>query len=126
MKRIILGEHTGLTWECQLTDFGSHFVQQIDGSVPTIFKEVCIGDYCWIGNRTTVQPGTRLPNRTIVASNSLLNKDYTRTLAPHSLIGGMPARLLREGLTRIYDVEEERALLQRHRPTPPTPTPSSE
>lgn len=111
-RRISIGYMTDITWQCQVTDYGSHLVMDCEtGWVSTIYREVEIGDYCWIGNRTTVQLGTRLPNRTIVASNSLLNKNYTAMgLQSYSLIGGQPAKLLKTGVMRIYDRQKESEL----------------
>lgn len=115
-KHIVFGQHTDLTWQCQCMDFNSHFVRELSGGViSTIFKPVMIGDYCWIGNRTTIMPGTKLPNRTIVASNSLLNKDYTQKIEPYTLIAGQPAKPVKTGVARIYDVEMECELMAHFR-----------
>jgi acetyltransferase-like isoleucine patch superfamily enzyme len=103
MKSVKIGKNSSVTWQCQLMDYNSHFIQLADGSIPTIYKSVVIGDYCWVGNRTSIQPGTKLPNRTIVTSNSLLNKDYTSTIEKYCLIGGQPAKLLRSNVKRIYE-----------------------
>lgn len=112
-KRITIGAMVGVTWQCQITDFASHFVMDCKtGRVRTVFRDVVIGDYCWIGNRSTVQPGTYLPDHTIVGSNSLLNKDYIKMgIQPYSLIGGQPARLVKTDLTRIFNKQKEAELL---------------
>lgn len=104
MEKIEIGSHTDLTWECQMTDFASHpIIDKISGDIHPMTSPIYIGEYCWIGNRTTIMPGTNLPNRTIVASNSLLNKNYIQKgLKPYSLIGGIPAVTLRENIERIY------------------------
>lgn len=116
-RHVILGEHTGLTWQCQLMDYNSHFIQQPDGSIPSIYKDVIIGNYCWIGNRTTIMPGTHLPDSTIVASNSLLNKNYVNLIEPYSLIAGQPAKVVRTNIRRIYDSDLEKALNYHYRKT---------
>ena len=111
-RHIKIGKHSGLTWETQTTDFNSHFIEDCNtNQIYPIVKEVAIGDYCWIGNRTTVMPGTKLPDRGIVTSNSLLNKDYTSSIPSYSLIGGIPAKLLRTNVRRIYELDRERDLL---------------
>lgn len=115
-SHIKVGRRCDLTWESQTMDFNSHLTEKvIGGGISQIIKNIEIGDYCWIGNRTTVMPGTRLPRRTIVASNSLLNKDYTTSVESCSLIGGMPARLLRTEIRRIYDLNRERLLINEQR-----------
>lgn len=113
-RRISVGEFSDITWQCQVTDYNSHFIMDCNTHrVNTIFREVVLGDYCWIGNRTTIQPGTRLPDRTIVASNSLLNKDYiTKGIRPYSMIGGQPAKLIKTDVMRIYNRKKESVLLE--------------
>lgn len=104
-KNVEIGEYSEITWDCQVTDFASHPIKdKKKGVYRNLFRPVKIGDYCWIGNRTTIQPGTHLPNRIIVASNSILNKDYIALgLQSYSLIGGMPARLIRNNVERNYE-----------------------
>lgn len=111
-KHIVLGRHSDLTWRCQMMDFNSHFIIRKNNEVKSIFNPVIIGDYCWIGNQTTIMPATKLPDRVIVTSNSLLNKDYTKFIPSESLIGGQPAKLIAEGLKRIYNAETESLLFR--------------
>lgn len=93
--------------ETQLFDSNFHFMEKVDapGYYP-ISRPVIIGSYCWIGNRTTINPGSVLPDYTTVASNSLVNKDFS-FLNPNSIIGGIPAKLIREGWTRVWDTKRE-------------------
>ena len=104
-KKVEIGDYSEITWDCQVTDFGSHPIKDREtGSYRNLFLPVRIGNYCWIGNRTTIQPGTKLPNRVIVASNSILNKDYIKMgIQPYSLIGGMPAKLIRNNVESNYE-----------------------
>lgn len=106
-KEIRIGKHVDLTWDTQVTDFKSHpILNMATHKVSTLFSPVVIGDYCWIGNRTTIQPGTVLPDRTIVASNSLLNKNYIEMgVRPYSLLAGSPAKVRATDVARIYSNE---------------------
>jgi acetyltransferase-like isoleucine patch superfamily enzyme len=108
-NNVSIGEKVRLAWESQVTDFNFHYIEQIEKqSISNIYKKVQIGNYCWIGNRTSIMPGTVLPNRTIVASNSLLNKNYIEQgIESYSLIGGIPAKLIAKGMKRIYSRENE-------------------
>ncbi|MDM1376770.1 acyltransferase [Myroides marinus] len=107
-KSIVFGKMTELTWESQITDFNSHFIVDLESNkILSIVKPISIGEYCWIGNRSSIMPGTILPNRVIVASNSLLNKNYDEVIKPFSIIGGMPAKLLACNKQRIYSQENE-------------------
>lgn len=112
-SEIFIGNKTDITWESQVTDFNFHFIEDMNRKeIFNLSRPIEIGEYCWIGNRTTIMPGTKLPNRTIVASNSLLNKDYISIgIEPYSLIGGIPAKLLKKGVKRIYSKENEQLLM---------------
>jgi acetyltransferase-like isoleucine patch superfamily enzyme len=100
---ISIGKEVDVTWDCQVTDFSSHPMRnKKTGDIHPMTKPVVIGDYCWIGNRTTVMPGTILPERIIVASNSLINKNYIEIgIKAFSVIGGIPAKLLNTDIERI-------------------------
>jgi acetyltransferase-like isoleucine patch superfamily enzyme len=111
-KKIEVGKRSEITWESQIMDYNYHFIEHIESNtIPNISRPVKIGNYCWIGNRTTIMPGTVLPDRIIVTSNSLLNKDYiAKGLKSYSLIGGMPAKLIATGYKRVYSRENEKIL----------------
>ena len=106
---IVIGKSSRITWECQVTDYGSHYIMEKNANqVSSISYPVIIGDYCWIGNRTTIMPRTLLPNRVIVASNSLLIKNYVEMgIKEYTMIGGSPAKLIKENVFRIYKKENE-------------------
>lgn len=101
------GRYIRVAHETQVFDSNFHFMERVDapGYYP-ISRPVSIGSYCWIGNRCTVGPGTILPDYTTVASNSLVGKDFSK-LNPYSIIGGIPAKLIREGWTRVWDTKRE-------------------
>lgn len=111
-KRIVIGKLSGITWESQITDYNSHYIEDVNTrKISVIQKSVVIGNNCWIGNRTSIMPGTVLPDWTIVGSNSLLNKNYKSLgLNSYSLIAGVPAKLIGTGYKRIYDREFEKRL----------------
>lgn len=102
-----LGNSIRIAHETQIFDTNFHFMEKVDspGYYP-ISKPISIGSFSWIGNRSTISPGTVLPDYTIVASNSLVNKDFS-ILNPYSIIGGIPAKFIREGWTRVWDTERE-------------------
>lgn len=101
------GKSIRVAHETQVFDTNFHFMEKVDtpGYYP-ISKPISIGNFSWIGNRTTIGPGSILPDYTIVASNSLVNKDFS-ILNPYSTIGGIPAKFIREGWTRVWDTERE-------------------
>lgn len=106
-KEIEIGAQTGISWECQLFDTNMHYMTDSLGNVN---NKGCIriGNYCWIGNRCTIQKGSIIPDETVVASNSIVNKDFTKY--PSGILAGSPARLIRTGYKRIIDYNIERNL----------------
>lgn len=102
-NEISLGYNSALTHRCQVYDTHYHSIAYLnEGIIPDIDRPVTIGKYCWVCNTSTISPGTVLPDYTIVASNSVVNKDFS-SLEPYSLIGGIPAKFLKQGLIRVWD-----------------------
>lgn len=98
--------------EVQIMDCDFHYLRdRISGQIKPISSPIRIGSCCWIGNRTSVMGGTILPDFTIVGSNSLINRDYSKIIESYSLIVGSPAKLIRENVERLsfvdYDLERE-------------------
>lgn len=52
---------------------------------------VVIGDDCWIGANATILSGVHIGRGSIVASNSVVN----RNVPSYSIVGGIPARIIR-------------------------------
>lgn len=105
-EKIILGDYVRIAYETQLLD--SIFHQLIDLTTDTkkpITAPIHIGNYNWIGNRSTIMKGTITPDHCIIGSNSLCNKDYSN-LGKHILIGGIPAKLLNTDIARDWKGEQ--------------------
>lgn len=114
-KYISIGKKSSMAFNTNVTDSNSHYsVNMKDGSVGYQRKPVVIGDFNWIGNNTSIKPGCRTPHHTIVAASySVLTKDYTQSLAPYCIIGGCPAKLLKDNVSRVWDVKKEAELLEK-------------
>ena len=67
---------------------------------------VYIGDYCWIGNNTTIGKGCILPSNTIVAARSLVSKDYTE-YGENCFLAGSPATLKSKNVSFLFNIELE-------------------
>lgn len=106
---ITIGDWFRITAESQIFDTGFHHIRDLNtGKVARLSGSGTIGDHCWVGNRTTVMRGTVLPNGCIVASNSLINKDYVKMgVKPNSLLAGSPAKVVAEGKARVFNPREE-------------------
>ena len=106
-KRIQLGSYVRVSWESQIFDSNFHYTRNVTtGEIAPIDKDVIIGNNVWIGNRVTINKGTVLPDHTIVASNSLCNKDYSKAGKQYITLAGMPAKIVAEGNERIFETLE--------------------
>ena len=111
-KSIVIGANCRLTHRCQILDSNFHFIADFDnGYIKKYSKPIVIGKSCWICNSTTIAAGAKIPDYTIVASNSLVNKDMSN-IPPESCIGGMPAKYLRSGLRRVNSKNLENEIWQ--------------
>lgn len=109
-KSVSIGDKSWITHRCQVIDSNFHFIADFEkGSVKKYSQPISIGNSCWICNSTTIAAGSTIPDFTIVASNSLVNRDMSN-IPPESLIGGIPAKFLRSGLRRIYSKSFEKEI----------------
>ena len=113
IKKITIGEQTRIAFESQIIDSDFHFTYNLEErKVKPREREIIIGAYNWIGNRTTISKGTRTKPFTIVASSSIINRDYTKNKEEFVVLGGQPARLIANNIRRIYPLDLENKLVQ--------------
>lgn len=55
-------------------------------------NRVTIGHDVWIGHGATVLPGVTVGNGAVIGAGAVVSKD----VAPYTIVGGVPARLIRE------------------------------
>ncbi len=103
---IVIGSNVQISWQCQISDTNFHYILDEERMVSRRNKSVHIGENVWVGNRVTINPGSVVPNDSVVACNTLLNKDYSSE-GTKILLGGVPARKIKSGITRLYNKKEE-------------------
>ncbi|MBT63398.1 MAG: hypothetical protein CML13_09335 [Puniceicoccaceae bacterium] len=105
-KHVSIGSNNRIAWECQIIDTTFHFIRQIeDKRVLPRDGAIRIGNNNWIGNRCSIMKGAVTPNFCIVAGASLCNKKYD--IPEYSLLAGSPAKLMKTGIYRVLDDEED-------------------
>lgn len=110
---ITISDNISIGWECQIMDSDFHFIRNIKTNEIRVRKnKVLIGKNVWIGNRTSLVKGCNLPDYTIVASNSLCNKDYSKEKKNYITIAGTPAKIVTEGYERIFESLEPELIKQ--------------
>ena len=107
-NKIVLKSFVRVGFQVQFIDNTIHQLLDLSANKELPFSApIYLNDYNWIGNRTPIMKNTQTPKNCIVASNSLLNKDYNK-FGENILIGGIPAKLLKENISRDWDGEQER------------------
>lgn len=84
-----------------------------------VFGKVVIEDWCYIGAHSQIMPGVTIGEGSLVAAGSVV----TKSIPPHSVVGGNPAKVLctindylernieYNTHTKGMDVEQKRKLL---------------
>ncbi len=104
---IVFGDYARIGFESQVMDSNFHqMINTVTGEKLGMTGKIRIGNYNYFGNRISVMQHTETPDYCTVASNSVCNKDYTN-LGSNILIGGIPARLLRENIARDWAHEKK-------------------
>lgn len=98
-EKIVIGDNSRVAWESIILDTDFHSTIDIStGKHSSITKPIHIGRNNWIGIRCFVMKGTETPDFCIASAYSLVNKRFE--IPNYSLIGGIPAKFLKEGLYR--------------------------
>lgn len=118
-ERLYIGSNTSIGAETHISDTDHHYVIDVKThKVPKNFAPVIIGNFNWFGSNSYIKKGTVTPDYLIVASPfSMLSKDYT-SLPPYSVVAGCPARVVKQGIRRLYNFKEERNIQHFFRQNP--------
>ena len=98
-KGIDIGNDVTLGWNVNIRDNDGHtIIDQTSGEISES-KEVKIGNHVWLCSYTDVLKGSTVPDESVVAYRSLVTKGFDK---PHVLIGGVPAKVLKENVRWEY------------------------
>jgi maltose O-acetyltransferase len=89
--RILVGRDTFIGPQVMIVTSVHEFGPGGEVARQPAYRDVRIGDRCWIGARATILPGVSIGDGTVVAAAALVTKDCE----PGALYGGVPARRLR-------------------------------
>jgi acetyltransferase-like isoleucine patch superfamily enzyme len=105
--KISLGSFVQCGSETQFIDTNFHsMINTQTGVRYPMSAPIDISDYVYIGSRVMIMKHTVIPSYFTIASNSLTNKNYT-SLGRNTLIGGLPAKLIKENISRDWEGERE-------------------
>lgn len=107
-KKVIFGpKPTIITGDHRIDIVGKYVIDVTDDEkLPEQDAPVTIEDGCWIGANVTILKGVTLGRGCVVAAGAVVTKSYP----PYSIIGGVPARLIKMRFTPKEIEEHERIL----------------
>ncbi|WP_198012030.1 hypothetical protein [Gillisia sp. CAL575] len=112
-QKISLGINLRTAWDVQIIDTNFHYtIDSRSKEVASKQKQIIIGDDCWLANRSSLMKGAILPDKTVVASNSIVNKEFKVPEEQDSLvIGGSPAKIIGYNISRLRLTGEHEMVL---------------
>lgn len=115
-NNITIGDYARITFGCQVRDTNFHyFLDTSKMIIPQRRGKISIGAACWIGNHCVVTKGAKIPDYSLTAQGSLLNKDYLKLnegVDEPLFLVGTPAKIKGKGLKKIMIQHHERQIDQ--------------
>jgi len=108
-ETIVIGANLRTAWDVQIIDTNFHYSKNsVSNEVFQKQAPIIIGKDCWIANRSSLMKGAKIPDGTIVASNSVVNKQFNIPINENSIfIGGAPAKIIGFNISRMLLTGEE-------------------
>ena len=91
---VTIGSHVNLAQGITITALNPNFEdksQRIDDQGVST-DPVIVGDDIWIGANAVILPGVSIGHHSVVAAGAVVTKD----VPPHSLVAGVPAKIIKE------------------------------
>lgn len=95
-KKIVFGRNIQFSWDCLIMDSDTHQIRGEEGNIINENKDIIFGDKIWIGCRTTILKGCRIPSNCVIGANTTV---AGKNFEPNTIILGHPAKSIK----RIYE-----------------------
>lgn len=95
-QKVAFGDNCLLSWDILIMDTDLHPILDKNGLQCNPSLPVYIGSKVWIGCRCLILKGTQIPNQSVIAANSIVNKKLE---GENNVFGGNPVRILKKEVT---------------------------
>ncbi len=89
--KIILNDNVVISMQCTFITHMDMTKSCLSTLYPSLSKKIVIHENCYIGAKSMLQMGVELGECSLVASNSMVNKNVEK----FTVVGGIPVRLIR-------------------------------
>ena len=86
---ISIGNHVAVG-PCVFFLAAGHDYKQLD--LPNTAASITVGDYVWIGGRSTILQGVTIGEGAVIAAGSVV----TRDIEPYTVVAGVPAKVIKQ------------------------------
>ena len=93
---IKIGDEGMVASSVQFRTSDSHSVLNVDGNRLNHAQDILLGGHVWVGLGSLILKGTVIPKNCVVAAKSVVCK--IRKIQENSLLGGVPAKVLKENI----------------------------
>jgi len=87
-KKISFDDNILLSWHVEFMDTDVHHIMNEHQKILNLPKSIEVKSHTWIGSHVSVLKGSKLPEYSVVASRSVITKEFHQT---HCLFTGSPA-----------------------------------
>lgn len=108
-KKVLFGpKPTIITGDHRIDIIGKHIIDiTVEEKLPENDQPVIIEDGVWVGANVTILKGVTIGRGSVIAAGSVV----TKSCSPYSIIGGIPAKLLRMRFTEEEILEHDEELV---------------
>jgi acetyltransferase-like isoleucine patch superfamily enzyme len=110
-KSVVFSDYSRIGSWSNVSDSNYHYMKDLtSGRISRKERDIIIGSKNYIGSRVALLPGTKTPNNITIAFGTICNRDYTKDIPENSVIAGVPAKLTKENIVRVFEPERERVI----------------
>ena len=105
-NKVALGPKVTIMTGNHATDTVGTFIWDVRSKKPGLDKDVIIEDEIWVGSNVTILSGAHISRGCVIAAGAVVNK----YIPPYSIVGGVPAKVLKFRFTPDQIIEHEKKL----------------